>query len=430
MKMGIIGTGYVGLVTGICFADIGHEVICIDKDKDKINKLKDGICTIYEPGLEALLLKNVGNKLHFTSEYKEGCKDRMVLFIGVGTPELEDGSACLDYVYEAVREIIDNINNDALIVIKSTVPIGTNEKIEEYINENNRSSYKIEVASNPEFLSQGSAINDTLNASRIVIGAESENAKNILIEVYKDFKSPMIITNRKSAEMIKYASNDFLALKLSFINEIANLCEIVGADIEEVTKGMSHDKRIGDKFLNAGIGYGGSCFPKDTKALHWLANDWGYELKTIKAAIEVNENQKLKLYREAKKKISSFKGIKVGILGVTFKPYTDDLREAPSLVNINRLLQDNANIYVYDPVALENLENIYEDRVSYKDNIDDTIDNADIVFIFTEWNEIKEYPLSKYKELMKEPIIYDGRNCYSIQEAKDLEIQYYSIGRK
>jgi UDPglucose 6-dehydrogenase len=230
--------------------------------------------------------------------------------------------------------------------------------------------------------------------------------------------------------MIKYASNDFLALKLSFINEIANLCEIVGANIEDVTKGMAHDKRIGDKFLHAGIGYGGSCFPKDTKALHWLANDCGYELKTIKATIEVNENQKLKLYRQAKKELGSFKGLKVAILGVTFKPNTDDLRESPSLVNLNRLLEDGANICVHDPVGLKNLKKVYKDRLTYIDNIDDTIYESDIVFIFTEWKEIKEYPLKKYKEVMKKAVIYDGRNCYSVKEAQNLQIKYYSIGRK
>lgn len=249
-------------------------------------------------------------------------------------------------------------------------------------------------------------------------------------EVYKDFNSTIVITNRKSAEMIKYASNDFLALKLSFINEIANLCEIVGANIEEVTKGMSYDKRIGDKFLNAGIGYGGSCFPKDTKALHWLANDCGYELKAIKATIEVNENQKLKLYKQAKREVLSFKGLKIAILGVTFKPNTDDLRDAPSLVNINRLLNDGANIFAYDPVGLDNLEKIYGNRINYIKTLDEAIYQADIAFIFTEWEQIKEYDLQNYVELMNKPIVYDGRNCYSLDDIKEKQIQYYSIGRK
>lgn len=430
MEICIIGTGYVGLVTGVCLAEVGHNIICVDKDINKINKLNDQISPLYEEGLEELLIKNVERKrLRFTVKYEKACKDSKVFFIGVGTPEQEDGSACLDYVYAAVKEIIENLSNDALIVIKSTVPIGTNEKIEEYIRENNKSNYKVEVASNPEFLSQGTAVEDTLNANRIVIGVESENARKILMEVYERFNSPIVITNRKSAEMIKYASNDFLALKLSFINEIANLCEIVGANIEDVTKGMAYDNRIGNKFLKAGIGYGGSCFPKDTKALHWLANDCGYELKTIKATIEVNENQKLKLYRQAKKRFMSFKGLKIAVLGVTFKPGTDDLREAPAIVNINRLIQDGANIFTYDPVGLENLKKIYGNTINYAKDIDEAINNAEIAFIFTEWEQIKNYNLQRYFKLMNQPIIYDGRNCYSLKDMKNQRIHYYSIGR-
>lgn len=431
MKICVVGIGYVGLVTSVCLAEKGHNVIAIDKDIQKINKLNKKVCPIYEKDLEKLLIKNIENKnLEFTTEYRKACDNASIIFIGVGTPELEDGSAFLDYVYEATKEIINNINRDVLIVVKSTVPIGTNDKIEEYIKHNNKSNYRIEVASNPEFLSQGTAVNDTLNANRIVIGVESENAKNILGEVYKDFNRPIIITNRKSSEMIKYASNDFLALKLSFINEIANLCELVGADIEDVTKGMSYDKRIGDKFLNAGIGYGGSCFPKDTKALHWLANDCGYELKTIKATIEVNEVQKLKLYIKAKKQFQSFRGLKIAILGVTFKPDTDDLRDAPSIVNINKLLEDEVNIFAYDPVGLDKLKGIFNDKINYSKTIDEAIDNADVAFIFTEWEEIKRYDLHKYVQLMNNPIIYDGRNCYCLNDVNKEKIQYHSIGRQ
>ena len=298
MKIVVAGTGYVGLVTGACLAEKGHMVTCIDIDQNKIEKMKQGISPIYEPQLDTLLKRNYSQgRLNFTTDYKSAYKDADLIFIGVGTPEREDGSANLDYVFNVCRQIAENVERDCLVVVKSTVPIGTNDRVEQYLRENLKNNVQIEVASNPEFLSQGTAVEDTLHAKRIVIGVESKRAENILKEVYERYDQPIIVTNRRSAEMIKYASNDFLALKISFINEIANFCEIVGADIEDVTKGMSYDPRIGNKFLKAGIGYGGSCFPKDTKALHWLSNDNGNEIRTIKATIEVNENQKYKLFR-------------------------------------------------------------------------------------------------------------------------------------
>ena len=317
-----------------------------------------------------------------------------------------------------------------LVVVKSTVSIGTNERIEEFMKENTVNNVNVEVASNPEFLSQGTAIVDTMQASRIVIGVESKRAENILIEIYCKFNRPIICTDRRSAEMIKYASNDFLALKISFINEIANVCEIINADVEDVVKGMSYDKRIGDKFLNAGLGYGGSCFPKDTKALHWLANDHGYEIKTIKAAIEVNENQKLKLFRKAKQRFGSLKGKRVAVLGLTFKPETDDLREAPSISNIKRLLDEGAEIVAFDPVGIENFKKKYPTEISYVSNPEDALKDSDMVFIFTEWKEIKAIEIKKYMELMKTPIIFDGRNCFRLEEVKEIKIDYYSIGRR
>lgn len=285
MKIAVAGTGYVGLVTGVCLAEHGHNVVCVDVDEEKVAKMSKGISPIYEPGLDDLMIKNM-ERLTFTTDYASAYKDAEVIFIGVGTPEKKDGSANLTYVYKVAEQIAENAENDCIVVIKSTVPIGTNDKVEAFITEKAKDGISIHIASNPEFLAQGTAVRDTLHASRIVIGAESKYAENILKEVYKDFDAPILVTNRRSAEMIKYASNDFLALKISYVNEIANLCEIVGADINDVTKGMGYDPRIGDKFLNAGIGYGGSCFPKDTKALHWLANFNDYELKTVKAAIE------------------------------------------------------------------------------------------------------------------------------------------------
>lgn len=429
MKLVVAGTGYVGLVTGACLSEVGHNVICVDIDEKKVETMKKGISPIYEPGLDEILDKNYkAGRLDFTTDYKSAYKDADIIFIGVGTPEREDGSANLDYVFAVCKQIAENAEKDCLVVIKSTVPIGTNDRVEEFLKENLKNNIKIEVASNPEFLAQGTAVIDTLKASRIVIGVESEKAEAILKEVYTPFNQPIVTTNRRSAEMVKYASNDFLALKISFINEIANLCELVGANIEDVTKGMSYDKRIGEKFLNAGLGYGGSCFPKDTKALHWLSNEHGYELKTIKATIEVNENQKYKLFRKAKQVFGGFKGKKVAILGLTFKPGTDDLREAPSIPNIRRLLDEGAEIIAYDPVGIENFKKIYPTEITYANSPEEALRDADMVFIFTEWNEIKSLKLSKYSELMKTPIVLDGRNCYEINEIN--EINYYSVGRK
>ena len=431
MKIVVAGTGYVGLVTGACLAEKGHMVTCIDIDQNKIEKMKQGISPIYEPQLDTLLKRNYSQgRLNFTTDYKSAYKDADLIFIGVGTPEREDGSANLDYVFNVCRQIAENVERDCLVVAKSTVPIGTNDRVEQYLRENLKNNVQIEVASNPEFLSQGTAVEDTLHAKRIVIGVESKRAENILKEVYERYDQPIIVTNRRSAEMIKYASNDFLALKISFINEIANFCEIVGADIEDVTKGMSYDPRIGNKFLKAGIGYGGSCFPKDTKALHWLSNDNGNEIRTIKATIEVNENQKYKLFRQAKKVYGDLKNLKIAVLGLTFKPGTDDLREAPSIPNVRRLLDEGAKVSVYDPVGEKNFKRIFPNEVEYEETPQEALVNADMVFIFTEWDEIKNINLDEYVDLMNTPIIFDGRNCYKISDVKEKDIDYYSVGRQ
>lgn len=431
MKIVVAGTGYVGLVTGACLSEVGHTVTCVDIDENKVAIMKQGISPIYEPGLDELLKKNhEAGRLDFTVDYKNAYKDADVIFIGVGTPEREDGSANLSYVYGVCKQIADNVEKNCLVVVKSTVPIGTNDRVEAYLNEFKKNEVNIEVASNPEFLAQGTAVKDTLHASRIVIGIESKKSEEILRSIYEPFGQPIVATNRRSAEMIKYASNDFLALKISFMNEMANVCEIVGADIQDVAKGMSYDKRIGDKFLNAGIGYGGSCFPKDTKALHWLANDNGYEIKTIKAAIEVNENQKYKLFRKAKEKFGSLRGMKVAVLGLTFKPGTDDLREAPSIPNVRRLLDEGAKIVAYDPVGINNFKKLYPTEIQYVNNPEEALVDADMAFIFTEWAEIKSINIDKYKELMRTAVIFDGRNCYNPDEIAEKEINYYSIGRR
>ncbi|MED3968893.1 UDP-glucose/GDP-mannose dehydrogenase family protein [Priestia megaterium] len=429
MKIAVAGTGYVGLVTGVCLAENGHAVTCVDIDDKKVALMETGISPIYEPGLEDLMNNNM-ERLHFTTDYQSAYKDADVIFIGVGTPEKSDGSANLSYVYGVAEQIASSIEKDCVVVVKSTVPIGTNDKIESLIKSQLKNDVNVYVASNPEFLSQGTAVKDTLHTSRIVIGVEEEIAGERLKEVYKNFDAPIVVTNRKSAEMIKYASNDFLALKISFINEIANLCEIIGADIEDVALGMGYDGRIGNKFLNAGIGYGGSCFPKDTKALHWLANFHDYELKTVKAAIDVNENQKLKLIKKSRKYFDSLKGLNVAVLGLTFKPGTDDLREAPTLVNIPLMLEDGANVKAWDPIGIDNFKKVHPEDVTYCYSIEETLKDADVCFIFTEWDQVKHFDLANYSKLMKNPIVIDGRNCYDLETVKKANMVYDSIGRE
>lgn len=429
MKIAVAGTGYVGLVTGVCLASKGHQVTCVDVDEAKIQMMQKGISPIYEEGLEELMHESMDN-LTFTTDYASAYKDANVIFIGVGTPEKKDGSANLTYVYKVAKQIAETVEHDCVVVVKSTVPIGTNDKVEAYLNANLAHDVQISVASNPEFLAQGTAVRDTLHAARIVLGVETEQAGVVLKEVYADFDAPILVTNRRSAEMIKYASNDFLALKISYINEIANLCEIVGANVEDVAKGMGYDPRIGNRFLNSGIGYGGSCFPKDTKALSWLASFNDNEMKTIKAAIEVNEGQKLKLIKKARKYYDEFEGLTVAVLGLTFKPGTDDLREAPSLVNIPLLLDDGAKVKAWDPVGIKNFKKHYPDEIEYCDTIEETITDADICFIFTEWEDVTQLDVNLYKKLMKKPIILDGRNCYSIEDFRGTGMTYDSIGRQ
>lgn len=429
MKIAVAGTGYVGLVTGVCLASKGHQVTCVDIDEKKVDLMRRGIAPIYESGLEELMKESMEHLL-FTTDYKKAYETAEVIFIGVGTPEKKDGSANLTFVYKVAKQIAESIEQDCVVVIKSTVPIGTNDKIESYIQGHLAHPVTVTVASNPEFLAQGTAVRDTLHASRIILGVETKEAGEVLKKVYEKFDAPVLLTNRKSAEMIKYASNDFLALKISYINEIANLCEIVGADVEDVAKGMGYDPRIGDKFLNSGIGYGGSCFPKDTKALSWLANFNDNEIKTIKAAIEVNENQKFKLIKKARKYYDDFEGLTVAVLGLTFKPGTDDLREAPSLVNIPLLLEDGAKVKAWDPVGVENFKKKFPEELKYCDTIEETIQDADICFIFTEWEQVTQFDILLYKKYMNHAIILDGRNCYSVADFEGTGIIYDSIGRR
>ena len=434
MKIAIAGTGYVGLVTAVCLAHHGHDVTCVDVDENKIKLMQSCKSPIYELDLEELMQHNA-ERLTYTTDYQAAYKDAAVIFIGVGTPEKKDGSANLNYVYSVARQIAHSVEQDCVVVVKSTVPIGTNDRIEALLQKEKTHPVQLEVASNPEFLAQGTAVRDTLHASRIVLGVESEHAETILRQVYAGFDAPILVTNRRSAEMIKYASNDFLALKISYVNEIANLCEIVGADIQDVTQGMGLDPRIGNRFLNAGIGYGGSCFPKDTKALHWLANFHDYEIKTIKAAIEVNEQQKLKLFKRSRKYYESLNGLTVAVLGLTFKPGTDDLREAPSLVNVPLMLDDGAIIHAWDPVGTENFQKAIEkyseydlNNIVYYETPQEAVQGADICFIFTEWPEVKAMQPEDFLR-MRKPIVMDGRNCFSVNQMKQKKILSSSIGR-
>lgn len=443
-KIAVAGTGYVGLVAGVCFAEMGHQVTCVDIDENKVNTMKEGISPIYEGGLEELMQKNyAAGRIDYTTDYKRAYRDADAVFIGVGTPEQPDGSAELSHIATVARQIAENIVKDCLVVVKSTVPVGTNDKVEQFIKDFLVNEVRVEVASNPEFLAQGSAVHDTLHAARIIIGTDSKWAEELLMKIYEPFNIPIVSVSKRSAEMIKYASNDFLALKISYMNDIANLCELVGADIEDVAQGMSFDERIGSKFLNAGIGYGGSCFPKDTKALEYLARQNGYDLRTVKAAIDINNDQKTILYKKASRRLITFSGLKVAVLGLTFKPGTDDLREAPSLYNVPLLLGQGAEIVAYDPVGVNNFKKKYPESprgtvlagqaqkgsISYAESAQEALTDANVCFIFTEWGQIKEVQAADYKRLMRTPLVYDGRNIYNTDHMRDAGVEYYSIGR-
>ena len=445
LNIAVAGTGYVGLVSGVCMAHRGHHVTCVDIDVKKVEMMQQGISPIYEQDLEELMHLN-RDRLTYTTDYESAYKKADAIFIGVGTPEQPDGSANLSYIATVARQIAETVEQDCLVVVKSTVPVGTNDKVEQFIKDlmptdlenealGKNKNIKVEVASNPEFLAQGTAVRDTLEAARIIIGTDSKTAEETLIMVYEPFGLPIVSVSRRSAEMIKYASNDFLALKISYMNDIANLCELVGADIQDVAKGMGFDNRIGSNFLNAGIGYGGSCFPKDTKALEYLARQNGYELKTVKAAIEVNKAQKTMLYKKACKRLITFSGLKVAVLGLTFKPGTDDLREGPSLDNVPLLLEQGAEIYAYDPVGADNFKKKYPEgkngkgSINYVDNVENALKGANICFIFTEWGAIKALKAEDYKKLMRTPLVYDGRNIYNVEEMHRARVEYYSIGR-
>ncbi len=438
MKAIVVGTGYVGLVTGTCLAETGIQIICVDIDIKKIENLKKGIIPIYEPGLEAMLQRNMEKKrLSFSTSIKDNIKDVEVVFIAVGTPPGEDGSADLQYVLDAAGEIGKYMNSYLLIVTKSTVPIGTSQKIRARITEELKKrelQITFDVASNPEFLKEGDAVKDFLKPDRIILGLDSEKARKILDRLYRPFLlngHPIIYMDIPSAEMTKYAANCMLATKISFMNDLANLCEIVGADINSVRNGIGSDPRIGNKFIYAGMGYGGSCFPKDVKALIKTATDNGYSLEVVKAVERVNERQKEVLFNKA---MSYFKGNltgkSFGVWGLSFKPNTDDMREAPSLVLINRLLEAGARVSAYDPVAMPETKKLLGDRISYGRDMYDAMVDASGLFLITEWSEFRIPNYRLLAKIMKEKVIFDGRNIYDPEEAKENGFTYVGIGRK
>ena len=429
MKLAVAGTGYVGLVAGVCFAEKGHVVTCVDVDEEKVARMREGISPIYEAGLEELLKKNLASgRLFFTTDFQSAYADADAIFIGVGTPEQPDGSANLRYIASVCRQIAKSVTQDCLVVVKSTVPVGTNDKVEQFIKDNLERDVTVRVASNPEFLAQGNAVYDTMHAARIIIGADDEIAKKMLLDIYAPFDLPIVTVSRRSAEMIKYACNNFLALKISFMNDVANLCELVGANIDDVAEGMRYDPRIGAKFLKAGIGYGGSCFPKDTKALTYLARQHGAQLKTVDAAVEINARQKTRLFEKAKKRLMTFENVRIAVLGLAFKPGTDDLREAPSLDNVRLLLDHGANIVCYDPIAAENFRKLFP-SVPLAESVEEALEGAFCCFIFTEWEEFIRLSPEVFRRKMRVPLVYDGRNIFDPEQMKRGGVEYYSIGR-
>ncbi len=430
MNISVVGTGYVGLVTGVSLSEIGHNVTCIDINQEKVEKMQAGISPIFEPGLEQIMKKNSeAGRLRFTSSYEIGVKSADVIYIAVGTPQNEDGSANLTYLENAVKEIATHLKQSIILVIKSTVPVGTNDYIKEFVKDYLREGIKVKVVSNPEFLREGSAVEDTFHGNRIVIGADDEDAAQVIEEINRPFNIPIYQTDIRSAEMIKYASNAFLATKISFINEISNICEKTGANVEDVAVGMGMDKRIGNQFLNAGIGYGGSCFPKDTNALVQIAGDVEHDFELLKSVIRVNNHQQMLLIHKAITRFGSLEGKRIAVLGLAFKPKTDDVRDAASITIVNELINLGAKVVAFDPIANENAKMLLPNETRYVDSIEEAIDNTDCVFILTEWEQIKQFSLSQYGEYMKEPILFDGRNCHLLETARQAKVEYHSIGR-
>ena len=436
MKITIVGTGYVGLVSGTCFAEFGVNVTCVDKDKNKIDNLKKGIIPIFEPGLDELVKKNISSKrLFFETNLKKSIDGSDAIFIAVGTPSREtDGHADLSYVYEVAEEIAECLGHYSVIVNKSTVPIGTGKKVHEIIK-NKKPKLDFDVASNPEFLREGSAINDFMRPDRVVIGCESNKAKAILKELYRPLyllETPIIFTRRETAELIKYAANSFLATKITFINEISDLCEKVGANVSDVSIGIGLDGRIGKKFLHPGPGYGGSCFPKDTLALVKTAQDNCSPLNLVEHVVKSNKNRKKNMYKRILNALGDYEKKKISILGLTFKPNTDDMRDSPSLDLIPELIKNNCFLKLFDPEGMKEAKTIFKKfhkKIEWCNDSYDACNKADALVILTEWNQFRALDLKKLKKLLNQPIIIDLRNIYNPEEIKNMGFKYYSLGR-
>ena len=432
MKIAVIGTGYVGLVTGTCFAETGNQVTCVDIDTNKVARLQKGEIPIYEPGLDVLFDRNIAeDRLKFTTNLVEGIQDAEVIFLALPTPPGEDGSADLKYILGVANDLGPILQNYAVIIDKSTVPVGTAEKVHAAIAAN--ATVDFDVVSNPEFLREGVAVEDFMKPDRVVVGTTSDKAKKVMEKLYAPLVrqgNPVIFMDERSAEMTKYAANSFLALKITFMNEIANLCEKVGANVDDIRRGIGTDSRIGKRFLFAGIGYGGSCFPKDVQALAKTSADYGYDFRTLRSVMAVNDDQKKKLLPVVNEYFDgNLKGKTIAVWGLAFKPYTDDIREAPALENIKALLDAGANITVYDPEAMDNVKKLIP-NITYCHTAYAALDDADALMIFTEWPQFRTPDFEKMSKLLKEKVIFDGRNLYELETMRENGFTYYSIGRE
>ena len=432
-KICMVGTGYVGLVSGACLADFGNRVICVDIDEARLDLIRGGVMPIYEPGLKDLVARNYSaGRLVFTSDLKAAVEDSLVIFSAVGTPEREDGSADLSSVFRVAKDIATCMREYRVIVQKSTVPVGTSERFGEIIRENLENPVEFDRVSNPEFLREGSAIEDFMRPNRVVIGVESDRAREIMREIYRPLyllETPIVFTSIRTAELIKYASNAFLAVKISFINELAELCEKVGADVDEVARAMGLDRRIGSKFLHAGVGYGGSCLPKDVAAIMHTADEAGVPLRVIRAAADVNRALMDRLMEKIRSEMPALAGKTVAVLGLSFKPNTDDVRESPAVRFVDRLLAQGARVKGYDPAAIENVRRIYGERISYCEDSYDAVREADALVIMTEWHEFRVLDLDRVKKLLRSPVVFDCRNIYQPETMEKMGFRYHSFGR-
>mgnify|MGYP000380223215 CR=1 FL=1 len=432
MHISVIGTGYVGLVTGACFAEFGVDVTCVDVDSEKVARLKRGEIPIYEPGLDKIVEKNVAaGRLHFTTDIKTAVESALVVFLAVGTPPQADGSPDMSYYRQAAKDVAEAMNGYKVLVTKSTVPVGTGKWLQEFVGENLKIDTEFGVASNPEFLREGAAIEDFMRPDRIVIGSNDERAIDVMKDLYRPLyliETPIVITSLEAAELIKYAANAFLATKITFINEIANLCDAIGCDVHDVAKGMGMDNRIGRKFLHPGPGYGGSCFPKDTRALTTVADSFGIETRIVDAVVEANERQREAMIPKIEKLLGSIDGKRIGILGLSFKPETDDMRESPAIDIIKSLAEKGAKIRAFDPVAMDEARHCLPD-IEYAVDEYDAIRDADILVIITEWNQFRALNMEKVKSLLSTPKIADLRNIYEPADMKEMGFEYVGVGR-